>query len=333
MRLPFLQMESDLIAHGAPQVAALAGCPTAQALGHIAILRAWAVAQGGDDAPPDGWAHGDDAAEAIEAAAQWGGEPGRFLRALKVAKLVNVSADGVQVLGLEPYRLAWEKNAKAKERMANARARSANVRGTSDEQARNDDACSAKFGGQMQMQTEKQNEQHPASQATGVADAGEELTDAPADAVGVSERPALVLAPCPLDEVQEKPAPRPRKPRTPSPGVALYERMEAARAERWREHVAAHPEAFPDAVADPENGWRKSFVPEGVPPARQEGLFGDMARRDEAGKERLILAFAEYLADPAGLTRTPPWSLRWFVHCIATYETRVAVPGRAGGIS
>jgi hypothetical protein len=185
----------------------------------------------------------------------------------------------------------------------------------------------------MQMQTEKQNEQHPASQATGVADAGEELTDAPADAVGVSERPALVLAPCPLDEVQEKPAPRPRKPRTPSPGVALYERMEAARAERWREHVAAHPEAFPDAVADPENGWRKSFVPEGVPPARQEGLFGDMARRDEAGKERLILAFAEYLADPAGLTRTPPWSLRWFVHCIATYETRVAVPGRAGGIS
>lgn len=107
MRLPFMQLESDLLAHGAPQVGALAGCSPIQALGHIAYLRAWAVAQATDEAPPDGWARGPDAADAIEAAACWGGEPGRLLRALKVAKIVVVTPEGVQVQGMEPYRKYW----------------------------------------------------------------------------------------------------------------------------------------------------------------------------------------------------------------------------------
>lgn len=145
MRLPFLQVESDLIAHGAAEVGHLAGCPVALALGHVAMLRAWAVSAADEKAPPDGWVPGDAAGRRIEAAAQWTGAPGRLLQALLDAGQVRSEDGGIRVLHLEPYAKAWEQNRTSKERMRKLRERSANT-----------DERPAKFDGQTQTQTQKE---------------------------------------------------------------------------------------------------------------------------------------------------------------------------------
>lgn len=138
-------MESDLLAHGAAEVAHLAGCSVPLAVGHIAMVRAWAVSMADDSAPPDGWVAGDAAGRRIEAAAQWTGERGRLLEALTDAGQVRVEDGGIRVLHLEPYAKAWEQNAKSKERMRSLRERSANT-----------GARTAKFDGQTQTQTQTQ---------------------------------------------------------------------------------------------------------------------------------------------------------------------------------
>lgn len=148
MRLPFLQMESDLLAHGGPEVANLAGCSLPAAVGHIALLRAWAVSMAGDDAPPDGWIAGDSAGRRIEAAAQWQGERGRLLEALCDAGQVATEDGGIRVLHLGPYAEAWERNLRSKERMRSLRERSHN----NGERLCTEAARSAKFGGQTQTQ-------------------------------------------------------------------------------------------------------------------------------------------------------------------------------------
>lgn len=109
MRLPFMQLESDLVAHGASTVARLAGCSVPQALGHIALLRAWAVSRATDEAPPDGMVLGDAAPRLIEAAAGWEGEKGALLQALVDAGQVERLPDGLRVLHLNPYVTAWER--------------------------------------------------------------------------------------------------------------------------------------------------------------------------------------------------------------------------------
>jgi hypothetical protein len=110
MRLPFLQLESDIISHGAAEVSNLAGCSIPEALGHIALVRAWAVSHAADEAPPDGWVEGDAAGRRIEAAAHWKGEKGALLQALIDAGHVRPEADGHRVLRLEPYVKAWERS-------------------------------------------------------------------------------------------------------------------------------------------------------------------------------------------------------------------------------
>jgi hypothetical protein len=145
MRLPFLQMESDLIAHGAAEVAHLAGCPVALALGHVAMLRAWAVSAA-NEAPPDGWVAGEAAGRRIEAAAQWTGAHGRLLQALLDAGQVRSEDGGIRVLHLEPYVKAWEQNRTSKERMRKLR-----------ERAPNTDERPAKFDGQTQTQTQTED--------------------------------------------------------------------------------------------------------------------------------------------------------------------------------
>lgn len=176
MRLPFIQLESDLIAHGAPEVAALAGCQVPVAIGHIAMVRAWAVSMADDSAPPDGWIAGEAAGRRIEAAAQWTGERGRLLQALKDAGQVRDETGGIRVLHLEPYAKAWEQNAKSKERMRMLRERSTN----NHEQPSGDPERSTKFGGQTQTQTQKEETDlpHPASASAGNGQ-GELLPDVP----------------------------------------------------------------------------------------------------------------------------------------------------------
>lgn len=219
MRLPFMQLESDLVAHGASTVARLARCSVPQALGHIALLRAWAVSRATDEAPPDGLVEGDPAERLVEAAAGWEGEKGALLQALLDAGQVAREETGLRVLHLNPYVTAWERNAKAKARMANARERSANKAVTYGER-------SAKFGGQTQTQT-----QATTSYASAVAVSGDvdESPDATDHAHSLAQ--SLLLA---VEVEPEKPKRAPKAPAAPKGDARhhpLFRAMDAAYAE------------------------------------------------------------------------------------------------------
>jgi hypothetical protein len=177
MRLPFLQLESDIISHGAAEVSNLAGCSIPEALGHIALVRAWAVSHATDEAPPDGWVEGDAAGRRIEAAAHWKGEKGTLLQALIDAGHVRPETGGHRVLRLEPYVKAWEQNRKAKARMKNVRERSANIAVPEQHGERTAGERSAKFDGQTQTQTQTQTEEAALSADASPRAADDDLPD------------------------------------------------------------------------------------------------------------------------------------------------------------
>lgn len=171
MRLPFLQLESDIISHGAAEVSHLARCSIPQALGHIAMVRAWAVSHATDEAAPDGWVQGDASGRRIEAAAHWQGENGVLLQALIDAGHVRIEGGGHRVLNLEPYAKAWEQNRRSKERMRTARERSANKAVTNVNGGASGGERSAKFDGQTQTQTQTQRKkEEPPTPSRGVED-------------------------------------------------------------------------------------------------------------------------------------------------------------------
>lgn len=272
MRLPFMQLESDLVAHGASTVAALAGCSVPQALGHIALLRAWSVSRATDEAPPDGFVPGDAAPRLIEAAAQWTGEKGALLQALLDAGQVAREETGLRVLHLNPYVTAWERNAKAKARMANARERSQNMRVTDGER-------SAKFGGQTQTQTQTQKE---TAASQGAADAGppaDDLPDATDDAHPLTATETMANA---IPLFPEAEATKPVKTKGPDPealrelwnrlapqkGLQRWESMSKKRAGEARAALSAVPDlarweawlvaelARPWNLGENDSGWR-----------------------------------------------------------------------------
>lgn len=317
MRLPFLQMESDLIAHGAAEVSHLAGCSIPQALGHIAMVRAWVVSHATDNAPPDGMVPGEAAGRRIEAAAQWSGERGALLQALLDAGQVRAEAGGVRVLHLEPYVKAWEQNRKAKDRLARHRERNANVRVANGEHAadggvsetlpdRSDGVRSAKFAGQTQTQREDVEEKpFPASQGAAAAAPADDLPDATDHAEEADTppaRPALVL------EAQTTG----RKSRTPSAAENLYATLEADREKRCRE--AGEP-----------------YVSERLAAARQNVLFGPVVKGTDEEQGRFAAAWEAYLADPRKGEARVPWSIALFMHggVRAEYETRALREGAA----
>lgn len=286
MRLPFMQLESDLLAHGGPELAILAGCPLVQAVGHVALLRAWAVSQATDDAPPDGLVLGEASGRRIEAAAQWTGERGALLKALVDVGQVAVEANGHRVLHLEPYCTAWERNAKAKARMANMRERSANKRVTGANGPNTEDERSAKFTGQTQTQMEDV-EVEEASAPQGSADAGQQP----------EERPVLTLT---TQDANPKPE---RKPRRLSAGEDLYQQVQQVRQQQCEK--AGVP-----------------YVPDRWPEAQQNKMLGPVAKVppgaavDAEGKteefNRFTRAFAEYLGDEKHAEKG--WPLSLFMH-------------------
>lgn len=154
MRLPFLQVESDLLAHGVDSVATLLQCEPVAALGHVAFLRAWAVSRASDDAPPDGWVPGANAARLVAAGARWAGDAVAFVVALADpgVALLEIQPDGIKVLKLEPYREAWGRNAKSRERLRKHRERNAN-------ETRTEVDGNANVSGQTQTQTQTQKEE------------------------------------------------------------------------------------------------------------------------------------------------------------------------------
>lgn len=292
MRLPFMQLESDLVAHGASTVAALTGCSVPAALGHIALLRAWAVSRATDEAPPDGLVPGDAAARLVEAAAQWTGEKGALLQALLDAGQVAREETGLRVLHLNPYVTAWERNAKAKARMANARERSANKPITDGERP-------AKFGGQTQTQTQNL----PASQGpTEVVPSADDLPDATEDAHPVAAPEADPR------QVAMFATPPPAKPekreRTPSAAQVLYGRMEA-----WREERCAE--------------MKQPFRSEAWAVPRINKELGPLVDGPESERDLFADAFMLYLADERKGTARVPWSISLFMQrqVRAEYET------------
>jgi hypothetical protein len=229
MRLPFLQFESDFLAHGAAELANLARCTPAQAIGHVALLRAWAVSHASDEAPPDGWVPGDAAGRRIEAAAHWQGERGVLLEALLDAGQVERAEDGFRVCHLEPYIKAWEQNRKAKERMRTVRERSANMVVSVTNGAVAGDARSAKFGGQTQTQTQTQTQEETPS-AVAIAPTGGQAS----------------LVSIPASTPPEKPKPPRKEPK--SEHHALWRALEAEYARVMR-HPYASGNGGQDAAA------------------------------------------------------------------------------------
>lgn len=266
MRLPFLQLESDFLAHGGAEVAALARCTLVQAIGHVALLRAWAVSHATDESPPDGRVVGEAAGRRIEAAAQWAGERGALLQALvdagQVAQVPEGDDAGYRILHLEPYQTAWERNAKAKARMANRRERgangreqSANTRELSANEVRTDANApratserSAKFVRQTQMQTQMQmqreasaaSQQGPGSAPPGVAAEVEAYVES-----GLREQDdGMPMTQPPLVDVPPAPArtPRASSPRASPPPKTTEEEREARKlVEEVHERVLGKP--------------------------------------------------------------------------------------------
>lgn len=287
MRLPFLQLESDIISHGAAEVSHLARCSIPQALGHIAMVRAWAVSHATDEAAPDGWVPGDASGRRIEAAAHWQGENGALLQALVDAGHVRSEPGGHRVLRLEPYAKAWEQNRKSKERMRNARERSANTPVTDANGSVSEPERSAKFDGQTQTQTQSSS----ASQATANA------AQAPRD--GLPDATAFAL------EAQEPPSKPPKAERTPSVGEALYAELEAIRAQNC-EHLGV------------------PFVPSRWAYSRQNKDLGPIARLPAGHEEKVRFgaAWETFMDDPTARDLDEPFALSFFWKCRSRYEGR-----------
>lgn len=302
MRLPFLQLESDIIGHGAAEVSHLSGCSIPEALGHIALIRAWAVSLATDEAPPDGHVSGDSAGRRIEAAAHWRGEKGVLLQALIDAGQVRHGLDGLYVLRLEPYVEAWNKNRTAKERMRTLRERSANKRERTEQEGDTDDERSAKFGGQTQTQTQREEtaSQAPAVAATLTAD----LPDATDEAEELPARPTLELV-----------APVAGKaPRKAPPGEVLYAKLEDRRGKACAE--AGVP-----------------FIPSRWAFSRMNRELAPIARleaENPAAYERFRGAWLEFITDPAARDADEPFPLAWFLKNRGRYEGRAL---KAGGES
>ena len=123
MRLPYLQVDGDFLAHRARAAAVLLDCSRAQAVGHVSLLWSWAVSSASGDAPPNGHVPGTRAGQLVAAVAEWTGDPAVFVQALAhpTVALLEVLPDGLRVRGLDRYAVAWERQEKERARKADWR--------------------------------------------------------------------------------------------------------------------------------------------------------------------------------------------------------------------
>jgi hypothetical protein len=103
-RLPFVQVDTDFITHGAAALAAILGPDVAPAVAGWAVLqlRTWALSRA-SDADALGFIPGEHVPRLVATFAGWRGDPAAFLAALcdPAVQLAEVRPDGVQLLGLE----------------------------------------------------------------------------------------------------------------------------------------------------------------------------------------------------------------------------------------
>ena len=301
-----MQLESDFLAHGAVELAQLAGCLPPHAVGHVCFLRAWVVSHATDEAPPDGLVLGDAAGRRIEAAAQWTGERGALLQALLDVGQVEKVDGGFRVLHLEAYVKAWNQNRAAKERMRTARERSANMRVTASER-------SAKFDGQTQTQTQTQTQkEEPASQGEppGPPSPEEQADEQPVDVSGDVEPLEAEERP-PLELVAQDAGPKQRRK---SAAEELYDGLQENRREKC------------EARGLP-------FIDERWPAQRKNRDLGPLARLlpGSDARARFVAAWNEFLDDERMGQLNVPWSLGYFLQSLPQWEGK-ALKAAGGGV-
>lgn len=125
---------------------------------------------------------------------------------------------------------------------------------------------------------------------------------APVPSPDVGEREPLKLAPTPGG----------KPPRKPSAAEKLY---------------AAIQEHRRDACEKAGVPW----VDDGWAPARKNEQLGPVAKGSPGDQSRFNSAWQEYLDDPGGAKRDPPWNLGWFLVKRAEYESRALRHASAGG--
>lgn len=156
MRLPFLQVEADLLGQRGQVAAKLLGVPLPALIGHVTLLRAYALSLSGDEVP-SGWVHDAEAVQVLEIAAGWDGDPGKLVRVLAMPAVYMLEMDpagAVRVLGMEPYAKAHEANAKARERVAKSEARKREAAANLREASRKEREVTRKLPRKTETETE-----------------------------------------------------------------------------------------------------------------------------------------------------------------------------------
>lgn len=114
MRLPFTQVASEVIEHGAADLAVMLDWDEAHAGWGLLRLFDWALKRAKDDRPPSqsDTISGPGAARLVARAAGWSGDPEAFVTAcehLPEAPVERMENGAVRVCGLRRYDSAWGK--------------------------------------------------------------------------------------------------------------------------------------------------------------------------------------------------------------------------------
>jgi hypothetical protein len=114
MRLPYLQLEVEIIEQLAPDLAVELGITEAEAGWGVVCLFKWALGRCSDDLPPSAQSvvSGPHAAELVTKSARFRGDPGAFTEACSRTKpaILEILADGIRIRGMKRYDAAWGKN-------------------------------------------------------------------------------------------------------------------------------------------------------------------------------------------------------------------------------
>lgn len=122
MRLPFLQVEADLLGAQGRVAAGMLRATPACVVGYVAFMRAYVLGQS-RDGEVTGMVRGTSAARVLALAAGYEGDPEVFVAALAdpAVGLLEVHPDGILVRGMEPYEKARRKSEASKDRMRKSR--------------------------------------------------------------------------------------------------------------------------------------------------------------------------------------------------------------------
>lgn len=222
MRLPFLQVEADLLGIQSKVAAGMLRATPACVVGYVAFMRAYVLSLS-DDGEVTGLVRGPSAARGLALAAGWEGDPEAFVAALAdpSVRLLEVRPDGIFVRGMEPYEKARKKSAAGKERMRKSR------------EARRLRATSENDGAKKKSEKKTQTEIFSPSEGTTVASAP--VAPAPPGKTPIARAAATNALGEFIDWAREE-----AKPRLPGDAVDVGSGMTQVERAKLGEAVKAH---------------------------------------------------------------------------------------------